>query len=510
MDTLQAEVCALEGVEPIPGADRIVKAIAAGRVVVVGAGRSDGDVGVLLPGGGEVAPGFAEAADLRLDGARVRPMKLRGVLSEGVWVAWAEFVDALRAWDVNAWALLTGDVRLVGLDALLGPISIERASGEPLFRQHVPKPPPGRGIPKGYDVYTDPALGGWAWHGPADAAGFVLGGPCDGFEDGRRLAWAHWRANRPKREPRPADLDRLFPLLPSTDHLQKAAKSIPQGAICHATAKIHGESWRLGLVAEGGERDGVWVGSRTVDFAPGSSPPPGFEYLGTLRELFGPRLRAGEVVYGEAAGFRASGRPIMRAQPGARVKGHGFAPSIVYSYGCEPDGPEPDGGGFRAGDRTRFFVYRIVQGGRELARAEIVSRCGELQLEPVPPARHGLEADRQRWVHAGAADTVARARELAEGNAGQGYVPEPLDPRHPREGVVVRWERPGFELLASPGWDRGAIFEPGAHPAATGAGEVGEPLKFKGWLFRALEGLAADDGRLEVEDAVALGEEVEL
>lgn len=507
MDTLKAEVCALEGVGPIPGADRIAKATAAGRIVVVGAEHTDGDVGVLFPAGGELAAAFAEAAGLRVDGGRVRAMKLRGVLSEGIWVPWDEFLAAVRAWDANAGALLAGDVRLLGLGALVGPIELERPlDGERLFRQHVPKPPPGVGVPKGYTIGPSrgfPPVKGdtWAWVSPVDASGNVAGGACDSFEDGRRLAWAHWRANRPKREPRAADLERLFPLLPSTDHLQKEARDIPEGATCHATAKIHGESWRLALVAEGGPRDGIWVGSRTVDFPPGAALPPGFEYLGTLRDLFGPRLRPGEVVYGEAAGFRASGRPIMRPAPGGRIKGHPFGAEIVYSYGCEPGGPEPDGGGYRPGDRFRLFAYRIRQGGRELTRREIVSRCAELQLEPVPPARGD-----SRWIHEGAADTVARARALAEGEDGRGFVAEPLDPRHPREGVVVRWETSSFVLVPERIWINPAL---GVVPIPGPEAEVGEPLKFKGWLFRALEGLAADDGRLEVEDAVALGEEVE-
>ena len=45
-------VARLEGVTPIPGADRIVSATASGYRLVVGADRRDGELGVVFPAEG--------------------------------------------------------------------------------------------------------------------------------------------------------------------------------------------------------------------------------------------------------------------------------------------------------------------------------------------------------------------------------------------------------------------------------------------------------------------------
>ena len=96
---LTAIVCNLSRVTDIPGAQKIKRAEASGFAVVVGADRADGDLGVLLPAGGVVAPGFAALADLaHLHKGRVKEITLRGVRSEGVWIPWADFAAALAAW----------------------------------------------------------------------------------------------------------------------------------------------------------------------------------------------------------------------------------------------------------------------------------------------------------------------------------------------------------------------------------------------------------------------------
>lgn len=201
----------------------------------------------------------------------------------------------------------------------------------------------------------------------------------------------------------------------------------------------------------------------------------GLGYLATLREVFGPRVREGEVVYGEIAGYRVNTGPVMKVAPGNRVKGHPYSSNVVFSYGCNAVGPLPDGNGYRAGDRWRPFVYRITQDGRELTRLEIELRCEELKIEAVPLL--------STWEHVSVDETRDLARLRAEGV--NGHLPDPLDSRHPMEGVCVRWEQ----------------------TSEAGEVKVGRAMKAKGWLFRALEGLVKDDGHLEREEAENLGEE---
>lgn len=479
---LTAIVCNLSRVAEIPGAQKIKRAEASGYVVVVGADRTDGDLGVLLPAGGVVAPGFAAAAGLaHLHKGRVKEITLRGVRSEGVWIEWAEFQAAVGAWCSCDSSLIVGPYH--GLGALVIDGGPDRG---PLYEKYVPRTRRGARPPRGYVVeWSDSSAGDvWSWASPPDASGNIAGGGPYASEGAAiDAAWSH---ARPRKVKDPA-IVAVFPELYETEALFRDAGDIPPGATCVATLKAHGESFRLGLVAPDGgpealrgdgpcsARDGLWVGTRRMDFGPADELPEAggqLGYLATLRDAFGPRLREGEVLYGEICGFRPNGAPVMKVAPGDRAKGHPYGARVTFSYGCAADGPTPDGAGYRPGDRWRPMIYRItvLEGGRprELTRAEIVSRCAELLIEPV------LELG--RWEHVDVDATRDKARLLAEGPTG--HLPDPLDPTHPREGVCVRWER---------------------------GTSVGRAMKAKGFLFRALEGLVKDDGRLEREEAEALG-----
>lgn len=480
---LTAIVCNLSRVTDIPGAQKIKRAEASGFVVVVGADRTDGDLGVLLPAGGVVAPGFAALADLaHLHKGRVKEITLRGVRSEGVWIPWADAAAALTAW--------CPEVDLA--EVVPGPLLLDGGPGRgPLYEKYVPAPARrGARPPRGYRV--EQSGDGWGWT--------LEGSTCElhPYASEGAAIDAAWSVARPRKVKDPRVVA-VFPELYETEALFRDAGEIPIGSTCVATLKAHGESFRLGLVDPGAElrpaedaaTPGLWVGTRRMDFGPADDlPDPAgpLGYLTTLRDAFGPRLREGEVLYGEILGFRPTGAPVMKVAPGDRAKGHPYGARVTFSYGCAAVGPTPDGAGYRPGDRWRPMIYRItvLEDGRprELTRAEIVSRCAELLIEPV------LELG--RWEHTGADDTRDRARQLAEGATG--HLPDPLDASHPREGVCVRWEIPAWANAAGAGTvDVG------------GAGQVGRAMKAKGFLFRVLEGLVKDDGRLEREEAEALG-----
>jgi len=412
-------VCPLSRVAPIEGADRIRRAEASGYVVVVGANRVDGETGVLFPAGGCLHPAFVEASGLAhlAGGGRVKEVRLRGVRSEGLWVSWEEFLAAFKT--------IPGNHRAQPEPFLEGPIEMT-IGGAPLFEKYVPR---------------------------------------TRYACGERVC-------KPPKDPR---VTRVFPELYETEALFREVREIPIGATCIATLKVHGESFRLANVAPSSHPDappaGTWVGTRRMDFSPFAELPAsegGLGYLTTLREVFGPRVREGEVVYGEIAGYRNTSAPVMKVAPGTRVKGHPYGHSVIFSYGCNAVGPLPEGNGYSAGDRWRPFVYRITQNGRELTRLEIELRCEELKIEAVPV----IDA----WTHAGVDSTRDYARLLAEGT--NGHLPDPLDPRHPMEGVGGRWEQMDDNCVV----------------------KVGRAMKAKGWLFRALEGLVKDDGHLEREE----------
>ena len=387
----------------------------------------EGETGVLFPSGGCLHPAFVEAAGLAhlAAGGRVKEIRLRGVRSEGLWMSMEEFSVALDR--VNSPVSLP-----LGSGATDGPIAITIGGGA-LFEKYVPR------------------------------ARYACGE----------------RVIKPPKDPR---VTRVFPELYETEALFREAREIPIGATCVATLKVHGESFRLANVAPSSHPEappaGVWVGTRRMDFSPLAELPAcegGLGYLTTLREVFGPRVREGEVIYGEIAGYRVNTGPVMKVAPGNRVKGHPYGHNVIFSYGCNAVGRLPNGNGYCDGDRWRPFVYRITQDGRELTRLEIELRCEELKIEAVP--LFGT------WEHVSVDETRDMARLRAEGV--NGHLPDPLDSRHPQEGVCVRWEQMD---------DNNVV-------------KVGRAMKAKGWLFRALEGLVKDDGHLEREEAENIGEE---
>ena len=281
---------------------------------------------------------------------------------------------------------------------------------------------------------------------------------------------------------------------------------------------------RLGRLKRAANRVASWFGKQVFDphvvvtgtrrtiflhERPSAKDPPNMRR--NVAEWLAPRLRPGEVIYYELVGFHASGKPIQVQRPrdkGAesRALKKQWGETIVYAYGCDPQGePIQPGRPYpvnthaptRVGEIVtlrkpmhRIIAYRITQDGQELPFELMRQRALEIGVEVprvrdvwrhAPPADYRpdpyatpdeLEIAAQR---AACKETIRRAVALAEGPTG--ILPDPLDPSHPFEGVVLR-----VDMRDSPGTD---------HIVA----------KCKGHGFGLLEGYARDRGERDPEDA---------
>lgn len=196
-------------------------------------------------------------------------------------------------------------------------------------------------------------------------------------------------------------------------------------------------------------------------------------------DFFKGKLLKGETVYYEIVGFLPNGEPIMPGCNNRKLNDEEFIKqygnTTVFSYGCEPTGYEEcecEGVEVKSGTvfidkmplgntedikmckkapQQKIFVYRMTMTNEDGDVVEyppylIAYRCKQMCIPMVPtewegiiptdlPAtnfdidENGYKAFKKdnsagEWVK-------AKAEEFFDG-------PEPLDPRHIREGVVVR------------------------------------------------------------------------
>lgn len=500
-------VARLEDVSPIPGADRIVSATASGYQLVVGAEHKAGELGVVFPSEGVLDVQFALAAGLlrehpttgeKLDGyldpnsPRVRNLTLRGVRTGALWLPLDAFKDAVLA------ATDRGDVRYA------------------------------------FDNTT-------AWHDGAEVAKLVLWsipGSAERIEfvPGRKYLPPRTREARAK-TPRDESLtDRLrrarramfaaaMPEHYQTPPAYRALHHASYGAVVWVTDKLHGTSFRvaaaplpLGRAKRAINRlarlfgrqpfatHEVVHGTRRTVMLPSLRPTKREkpDMRADVRDWLAPKLRPGEVVYGELVGYDATGKPVQVQRIKNADKATGdrkelikkWGEEIVYSYGCAPDGEMlcDEGPPFGCQPRYRVFIYRIVLMGKELPFEEMRRRTLEIGAECPPllatwrhvapmaittgTAEDGRELTPEELDNlrrqAATRETLRKAKLLAEGPAG-GSVPDPLDPKHMQEGVVLRIE---------------AVAGRGEHMAC----------KLKAHDFGVAEGYVKDAGVRDIEE----------
>ncbi len=379
-----------------PNADKLLVGDAAGYSVIVGVDTVDGDLGVLFPEGGCIEPSFCLANGLYRkhpttgeplggyldEDGRVRALKLRGAVSDGLWLPIAS---------IDKWLSSLKDGGRTSVPVLTEGQRIAAVKGHQLCEKYVT---------------------------PATRRAIAAAGPMKA-----RLIGAL---------PRHYDTPQLRDL-----------HSIPEGATVITTEKIHGTSGRTGLVRV--EQPRGWLrrlfrlpaktrleyvsGTRNCTLDASAPGEKGQSYRRVVHDdiVQHAGLQPDEVWYYEISGYTLDGAPIMARHTVGSIGDTklekklraSFGDAITYSYGCRP------------GEYV-VHVYRITQGARELTYDEIAARCSDAR------ARGAAVSVVPRMGRDEGMSGIAELRHVAALLA-NGQAPW----THPREGVCVRFERGG-------------------------------------------------------------------
>ena len=170
------------------------------------------------------------------------------------------------------------------------------------------------------------------------------------------------------------------------------------------------------------------------------------EFRAQYHDFFKGKLWKGETVYYEVAGFTHTGAPIMATVSNAGVNDKEFTKmygkTTTFSYGCEPDGlPEK---------RSHMWVYRMTMTNPDGEVVEYTPdfmryRCEQMFVDCVPLLWKGTIPEHP----ASKDDDTISAGDWIMNKAELFYDgPDLIDPRHVREGVVVRiLNRPTFKAF---------------------------------------------------------------
>ena len=211
------------------------------------------------------------------------------------------------------------------------------------------------------------------------------------------------------------------------------------------------------------------------------------EFRKQYHDFFDGKLLKGETVYYEIVGFTHDGGSIMGQCSNKKLNDKEFVKqygeTTTFSYGCSPSGYNtlPDGS-HEVIPKSRMFVYRMTMTNEdgevvEYTPDQIRHRCMYMGAEFVPVEWSGI-IPQNPGSHD---DPTITAGEWILKKAEQFYDgPEPLDPTHVREGVVVRIiNRPVFTAY-----------------------------KHKNFSFKVLEGIIKDTATApDMEEADGLDEE---
>lgn len=234
------------------------------------------------------------------------------------------------------------------------------------------------------------------------------------------------------------------------------------GDLIEITRKLHGTSARIGYlpILKGYKRtlwdkitrkDGKPI--YQYDYIDGTrrtllvSYDGGFygsnEFRKHFHEAIKGKLHEGESVYAEIVGFTDDGVPIMGSVSNKKTNDKAFIKQYgdmtTFSYGCDPTGV--------TAPKNDFYVYRMTLTTHDGYTVEYSPeytryRCEQMGVKFVPVEWHGYIPEHP----ASETDDTITAGEWIMNKAEQYYDgPEPIDPRHVREGVVVRLiDKPSF------------------------------------------------------------------
>ena len=216
------------------------------------------------------------------------------------------------------------------------------------------------------------------------------------------------------------------------------------------------------------------------------------EFREQYHKLFEGKLLKGETVYYEIVGFTHDGTSIMASCANSRLKDKDFirqyGETTTFSYGCEPTGQKV----VIDGDKTTYepapisdiYVYRMTMTNEDGDVVEYTPdfmryRCMTMDVKCVPVEWSGFIPEHP----ASAEDSTITAGKWVMNKVEQYFDgPESIDPRHVREGCVVRIiNRPTFTAY-----------------------------KLKNWFFKALEGIVKVEADApDMEEAEELIREAE-
>ena len=234
------------------------------------------------------------------------------------------------------------------------------------------------------------------------------------------------------------------------------------GDLIEITRKLHGTSARIGYlpVLKGYKRtlwdkitrkDGKPI--YQYDYIDGTrrtllvSYDGGFygsnEFRKHFHEAIEGKLHEGETCYAEITGFTDDGVPIMGSVSNKKTNDKAFIKQYgdmtTFSYGCDPTGV--------TAPKNDFYVYRMTLTTHDGYTVEYSPeytryRCEQMGVKFVPVEWRGYIPEHPASEN----DDTITAGEWIMNKAEQYYDgPEPIDPRHVREGVVVRLvDKPSF------------------------------------------------------------------
>ena len=254
----------------------------------------------------------------------------------------------------------------------------------------------------------------------------------------------------------------LFREHSDTSQLLYNLNAFKPGDLVEITRKLDGTSHRIGyLPVLKGYKRSLW------DRITGKAGKPIYEYdyiNGTRRTIISDwdggfygsnefrkhafeaikgKLHKGEEIFLEICGYTDDGTPIMGSVANKKTGDKDFikqyGDTTIFSYGCDPTG--------KTAPKNDFWIYRMTMTGPDGMVVEyppslVRYRCEQMGVKFVPVEWRGYIPDNPACEHGDnttAGDWIMhKAEQYYDG-------PEPIDPRHIREGVVVRLvDRPSF------------------------------------------------------------------
>ena len=170
------------------------------------------------------------------------------------------------------------------------------------------------------------------------------------------------------------------------------------------------------------------------------------EFRKQYHDFFKGKLWKGETVYYEIVGFTHDGTSIMGACSNEKLKDKAFVKqygkTTVFSYGCDPNGANGK-------PQNDIYVYRMTMTNEDGQVVEYTPdfmryRCMYMGVKTVPVEWAGFIPDEE--VFTGTSCELTDAGQFVLEKAEKFFDgPEPIDPSHIREGVVIRViNRPTF------------------------------------------------------------------